>query len=119
MQAVIPAIRVKSYPASKQFYSSLGFHEQWVHQFEAGFPLFASVAREGMEVFLTEHVGDCAFGALVHFNVPSVDALFEELRSAGVAVADPPSNGLGPKIRSMSVLDPDGNRLKFLTVAGG
>jgi catechol 2,3-dioxygenase-like lactoylglutathione lyase family enzyme len=117
MQAVVPAIRVKSYLVSKPFYGAIGFHEQWTHQFEAGFPIFASVARDGMEVFLTEHTGDCEFGALVHFNVPSVDAVFEELRGAGIAVAEPPNNHLGPNIRSMVVVDPDGNRLKFLTVA--
>jgi sugar/nucleoside kinase (ribokinase family) len=71
-----------------------------------------------MQVFLTEHAGDCEFGALVHFNVPSVDAIFEELRAAGIDVAESPSNRLGPSIRSMVVVDPDGNRLKFLTVAG-
>ena len=119
MQAVVPAIRVRSYPAARQFYGALGFHEQWIHQFEPGFPIFASVAREGMEIFLTEHTGDCEFGALVHFNVPDVDALFEELRRSGVAVAEPPNNGLGPRVRSMVVRDPDGNRLKFLAVARG
>jgi catechol 2,3-dioxygenase-like lactoylglutathione lyase family enzyme len=119
VQAVIPALRVKSYPVSQKFYGSLGFHQQWTHQFEAGFPIFASVARDGMEVFLTEHTGDCEFGALVHFNVPNVDALFAEFSIASVRVAEPPNNHLGPSIRSMVVLDPDGNRLKFLTVARG
>ena len=117
VQAVIPAIRIRSYLSSQQFYGALGFSEQWTHQFEAGFPIFASVAREGMEVFLTEQVGDCEYGALVHFNVPNVDALFEEFRDRGVAVEEPPSHTLGPNIRSMVVRDPDGNRLKFLTVS--
>ena len=119
MQVVVPAIRVKSYLASKPFYGAIGFKEQWTHQFQSDFPIFASVERDGMQIFLTEHAGDCEFGALVHFNVASVDAIFEELRFAGVSVAEPPSNRLSPNIRSMVVEDPDGNRLKFLTVATG
>jgi len=116
MQAVIPALRVRSYPKAKVFCGALGFVEQWTHQFEPNFPIFASVIRDGMEIFLTEHVGDCAFGGLVHFKVPDVDALFAEFGAAGVAVAEPPNNDLGPDLRSMAVQDPDGNRLKFLTV---
>jgi catechol 2,3-dioxygenase-like lactoylglutathione lyase family enzyme len=116
VQAVVPAIRIKSYQASKPFYGVLGFVEQWTHQFGSGFPVFASVAREGMEVFLTEHAGDCEFGALVHFNVQSVDALFEEFTREGVAISEPPNNGIGPQIRSMAIHDPDGNRLKFIAV---
>jgi predicted enzyme related to lactoylglutathione lyase len=119
VQAVIPAIRIRSYSASKPFYDAVGFHEQCTHRFEAGLPVFASVARDGMQTFLTEHTGDCEFGALVHFNVSNVDALFVELKDAGIAVAEPPSNRLGPSIRSMVVVDPDGNRLKFLAVAAG
>jgi hypothetical protein len=118
-QAVIPAIRVKSYLVSKPFYDAIGFRERWTHRLEAGFPIFASVARDGMEVFLTEHTGDCEFGALVHFYVASVDALFEEVTGAGIVVKEPPNHGLGPDIRAMVVEDPDGNRLKFLTVADG
>ncbi len=116
MQAVVPAFRIKSYRASKAFYGALGFVEQWTHQFGPGFPVFASVAREGMEVFLTEHTGDCEFGALVHFNVQSVDTLFEEFKRGGVAVSDPPNDGISPEVRSMVVRDPDGHRLKFITV---
>lgn len=116
MQTVVPSIRVRSYLASKPFYEAVGFRLEWTHQFEADFPVCASVSMDGMRVFLTEHTGDCQFGALVHFYVPDVDALYGKLESAGVVVVEPPNNGLGPYLRCMSVLDPDGNRLKFLTV---
>jgi len=116
VQRVIPALRVTSYRSSKAFYESLGFREQWTHRFEPGFPIFASIEREGMEVFLTEHTGDCQVGALVHFKVPSVDFLYEELKQRGVTASEPPNNDLGPDIRAMAILDPDNNRLKFLTI---
>lgn len=116
MQRVVPSIRVRSCPESQLFYEALGFRLEWTHQFEANFPIVASVSMDGMRVFLTEHIGDCQFGALVHFYVPDVDALYASFQDAGVAVAEPPNNGLGADLRCMSLLDPDGNRLKFLTV---
>ena len=115
MHRVVPALRVASYAASKPFYESLGFREQWTQQFEPGMPTFASMAFDGMELFLTEHAGDCQPGGLVHFYVPEVDALYDDFLEYGVSVEREPNNDLGPDLRVMSVLDPDINRLKFLT----
>src|SRR5262245_12550902 len=113
MQRVVPALRVSSYKASKPFYESLGFREEWTHQFEPGLPTFASMAFDGMELFLTEHTGDCQPGGLVHFYVADVDALYDDFLEYGVNVEEAPNNGLGADLRVMSVLDPDNNRLKF------
>lgn len=115
MQQVVPALRIHSYEASSAFYGKLGFKEQWKHQFEPGLPVFASIARDGMEIFLTEHTGDCQFGGLVHFYVANVDECYAEFRQRAVPVKEPPSNSLGPDVRDMLVVDPDGNRLSFLT----
>lgn len=115
MQRVVPALRVASYAASKPFYESLGFREEWTHQFEPGLPTFASMVFDGMEIFLSEHSGDCQPGGLVHFYVPDVDALYDDFLAYGVDVEEVPNNGLGADLRVMSVLDPDRNRLKFLT----
>lgn len=115
MQQVIPALRIRSYEASHAFYERLGFKEQWKHQFKSGLPVFASVARDGMEIFLTEHTGDCQFGGLVHFYVSDVDSCYAEFCDRGVPVTEPPSNSLGPGTRDMLVVDPDGNRLSFIT----
>ncbi|MTW10230.1 glyoxalase [Pseudoduganella eburnea] len=115
LQRVVPALRVASYAASKPFYESLGFREEWTHHFEPGLPTFASMVFDGMEVFLTEHTGDCQPGGLVHFYVADVDALYDDFLEYGVSVEEAPNNGLGPDLRVMSVLDPDRNRLKFLT----
>lgn len=114
-QRVVPALRVASYAISKAFYESLGFREEWTHQFEPGLPVFASMLFDGMELFLTEHSGDCQPGGLVHFYVPDVDALYDDFLEYGVTVEAAPNNDLGPDLRVMSVLDPDKNRLKFLT----
>ncbi len=114
-QRVVPALRVTSYAASKPFYESLGFREEWTHHFEPGMPSFASMMLDGMEIFLSEHSGDCQPGGLVHFYVPDVDALYDDFLEYGVNVEQAPNNDLGADLRVMSVLDPDNNRLKFLT----
>jgi len=95
MQRVVPALRVKSYEAAREFYRRLGFEERWKHQLEDGLPVFASVARDGMEVNLTEHEGDCSPGGLVHFYVDDFDALYAELRARDVQVRQPPENNRG------------------------
>ena len=43
-------------------------------------------------------------------------AVDEINKRGGVTVADPPNNGVGRNVRSMVVQDPDGNRLKFMTL---
>ena len=115
MQKVIPALRVRSYEVSRAFYRKLGFEEKWKHQFEPSLPVFASIARDDMELFLTEHAGDCQFGGLVHFYVSDVDLCYRQFCDEGVPIAEPPSNSLGPETRDMLVIDPDGNRLSFIT----
>ncbi|MCA1840908.1 MAG: glyoxalase superfamily protein [Actinomycetota bacterium] len=119
MQRVIPALRVQSYEVSKAFYGKLGFEEKWKHQFEPNLPVFASVARGDMELFLTEHTEDCQFGGLVHFYVSDVDTCYNQFREEGVPIDHPPSNSLGPDVRDMVVVDPDGNRLSFITRLSG
>ncbi|MEO1377495.1 MAG: glyoxalase superfamily protein [Cyanobacteria bacterium J06635_10] len=116
MQEVVPALRIRSYEASSAFYALLGFKEQWKHQFQIDMPIFALIARDGMEIFLTEHSGDCQFGALVHFYVANVDKCYAEFQQLGVAIKKAPSNSLSPEIRDMLVVDPDGNRLSFITL---
>lgn len=116
MQTVIPALRIRSYQVIKPFYESLGFKEQWIHQFEPHFPTFAAMARDGMQIFLTEHTGDCQFGGLVHFRVGDVDAVCAEFVAQGVVISEAPNNDINADLRMLAVVDPDGNRLKFMTV---
>ena len=115
MQRVMPTLRMTSYAKSKAFYTEgLGFHIDWEHRFEPHFPVFMQVSRDGMAFFLTEHRGDCPVGGLLHLYVDDVDACFAEFQGKGIAVTEPPNNDL-PGVRVMTVLDPDGNKLRFCT----
>ena len=115
MQRVMPTLRMTSYTRSKAFYvEGLGFQIDWEHRFEQHFPVFMQVSRDGMAFFLTEHRGDCPVGGLLHFYVSDVDAWFAEFQGKSIAVTEPPNNDL-PGVRIMTVLDPDGNKLRFCT----
>jgi hypothetical protein len=57
-----------------------------------------------MEIFLTEHTGDCQFGGLVHSYVANVDECYAHFRQRGVRIKRPPRNSLGPDIRDMLVV---------------
>lgn len=115
MQRVIPALRTTDYARSKAFYiDGLGFRVESEHRFEPDFPVFATLIRDGMTIYLTAHQGDCQVGGLVHFVVDDVDADYAEFLCNGVAVCEPPNDDL-PRLRMMTVVDPDGNQLRFFT----
>ena len=112
-QRVVPALRITDYERSKSFYAErLGFAVEWEHRFEPHFPVFMSIARDGMRLFLSEHSGDCQVGGLVHFLIPDVDAWHREFQDKGVVMSQPPNDDLG--FRNMTVTDPDGNQLRFM-----
>jgi catechol 2,3-dioxygenase-like lactoylglutathione lyase family enzyme len=73
-----------------------------------------SISRDGMEIFLSEHTGDCQVGGLVHFDVPNVDAWYAEFRNKQIAVREPPNESM-EGMRDMTFVDPDGNQLRFIT----
>jgi catechol 2,3-dioxygenase-like lactoylglutathione lyase family enzyme len=114
-QRVMPTLRMTSYARSKKFYvDGLGFNIDWEHRFKPDFPVFMQVSRDGLAFFLTEHTGDCPVGGLVHLYVPDVDAWYAEFQAKGVPVKEPPSQSL-QGLRDMTIVDPDGNRLRICT----
>ena len=113
MQRVMPTLRITDYARSKAFYvDGLGFQIDWEHRFEPHFPVFMQVSRDEMALFLTEHKGDCSVGGLVHLYVPDVDAWHAEFVGRGIAVKEPPNQSL-PGLRDMTIVDPDGNKLRI------
>jgi catechol 2,3-dioxygenase-like lactoylglutathione lyase family enzyme len=114
-QRVTPQLRSTNWERTRAFYEEgLGFRVEWEHQFEPGFPVFAQVSRDSLSLFLTEHAGDCQVGGAAYIIVDDVDALYQEITGRGVKVLEPPEEAPWGG-REMSVLDPDGNRLRFAT----
>ncbi len=114
-QRVMPTFRITSYARSKLFYvDGLGFQIDWEHRFEPELPVFMKISRDGLALFLTEHSADCALGGLIHFYVLDVDSWYAEFQQKGIPVSAPPSETV-QGLRDMTVIDPDGNKLRICT----
>jgi uncharacterized protein len=112
-QRVTPQLRSTNWSRTRAFYEDgLGFHVQWKHRFEPGFPVFAQVSRDGMSLFLTEHEGDCQVGGAAYFVVDDLNTFYREIKQRGVRIDEPPQETPW-NTSEMSVIDPDGNRLRF------
>ena len=115
LQRVIPTLRITDEARSRVFYvDGLGFRVDWEHRFEPDFPVLLQVSRDGMTVYLSQHVVDCAVGGLVHFYVDRVDDWHAELERRGVPIEMPPTDQPWA-LREMHLRDPDGNRLRICT----
>lgn len=58
MEEVIPILRVADVARAAAGYRQLGFEQEWEHRFEPHLPVFVSVARGRMRLFLSEHTRD-------------------------------------------------------------
>lgn len=111
-QKVFPQLRMMDWNRTRRFYvDGLGFAVDWEHRFEPHLPVFAQLTRDGLSLFLSEHAGDCQVGGAAYFVVDDVDALFEDIRSRGIAARPPEDTPWGT--REIGVKDPDGNSLRF------
>lgn len=106
-EKVVPVLYVEDAGRAVAWYERLGFRKEWEHQFEAGFPLFVSVARGRVRLYLSEHEGDARPNTLIHLYVKDIDAVSEEF---GVPVDE---EGLAG--RECELEDLDGNRLRVAT----
>ena len=106
-EEVVPVLHVLDAGRAVDWYRRLGFAKEWEHQFEPGFPLFVSVARGNVRLYLSEHKGDARPDTLVHLYVSDIDAVSEEF---GIPVDE---DGLAG--RECDLVDPDGNRLRVAT----
>ncbi len=115
MQQVMATLRITNYARSKEFYTAaLGFQIDWEHRFKPHFPVFMQVSREGLAFYLTEHSGDCPAGGLLHLYVPDVDAWYVRAQEKGIEVREQPNESL-QGLRTMTIIDPDGNKLRICT----
>ena len=103
----MPVLHVEDAGRAVAWYARLEFRKEWEHQFEPGFPLFVSVARGRIRLYLSEHKGDARPNTLIHLYVDDIDAVSKEF---GIPVDE---EGLAG--RECDLEDPDGNRLRVAT----
>jgi catechol 2,3-dioxygenase-like lactoylglutathione lyase family enzyme len=106
-EEVVPVLYVQDAARAVEWYERLGFQKEWEHRFEPGFPLFVSVARGRVRLYLSEHKGDARPNTLIHLYVQDIDRVSEEF-----AV---PLDEDGLAGRECHLEDPDGNRLRIAT----
>ncbi|MDP1907015.1 MAG: glyoxalase superfamily protein, partial [Hyphomicrobium sp.] len=107
-ERLVPVLKVASITASLDYYvDKLGFRKL----FEWGDPpTFASVSRDGVEIFLSqeEWVGPTSLSVFVQ----DVDGLYDDYRVSGALIRRPPFN-FPWGVRGMDVEDVDGHQLRF------
>jgi uncharacterized glyoxalase superfamily protein PhnB len=109
-----PILRSFDEAKAREFYLDyLGFRVLFEHRFEPQLPLYMGLARDGVELHLSEHHGDASPGASLRIAVADIDALQAELAAKAYRFARPTIETMPWGTRDMCVTDPFGNRLTF------
>ena len=107
--SIVPILNVRNVPLSIAFYvEKLGFKRDWDW---GSPPTFASVSLGKSNIFLCQGAQGQP-GTWLSVFVADVDSLYEEFKSRGVTIRQPPTN-FPWGTREMNVQDPDGHRLRF------
>ena len=105
----------KLYPTSvvddgrvaQSWYERLGFVVIGEHRFEPGLPLYVFLRRDGIDLHLSEHLGDAPPASVAYFYVDDVDFIAAQL-DPGVRAQ--------PWGREIELTDSFGNSLRIGTV---
>lgn len=112
--ATIPILRMFDIAATRDFYVGyLGLEIAWEHRFGEGMPLYMEVRRGALQLHLSQHHGDATPGSAVFLKMDGVDALHAELKAKAYGFARPAIETAPWGARTLTVLDPAGNRLFF------
>lgn len=114
MKGAVPILRQFDEDAAFAFYRDyLGFAVDWTHRFEADLPLYAQVSRGDLALHLSWHHGDATPGSAVFLPISGIDAFHAELSAKAYRNARPGIEDAPWGARTMTLLDPSGNRLLF------
>ena len=114
LNRVTPILRSFDEAKAREFYLDyLGFRVLFEHRFEPQLPLYMGIARDGVELHLSEHHGDASPHAAMRIAVADIDALQAELAAKPYRYARPTIETMPWGTRDMAVIDPFGNRLTF------
>ncbi|NVD71762.1 VOC family protein [Duganella sp. BJB1802] len=114
--SVTPILRSFNEAQTREFYVDfLGFKVDWEHRFEPGMPLYLQVSRDGCVLHLTEHFGDCSPGAAIRIATTGLDEYHAQLIAKQYKHARPGIEAMPWGSREMSIKDPSGNRLTFVS----
>ncbi|RFP17642.1 VOC family protein [Duganella sp. BJB488] len=113
---ITPILRSFNEAQTREFYVDfLGFKVDWEHRFEPGMPLYLQVSRDGCVLHLTEHFGDCSPGGAIRIATTGLDEYHAQLIAKQYKHARPGIEAMPWGSREMSIKDPSGNRLTFVS----
>ena len=107
---LVPIFRVEAAREVAAWHARLGFEVLGEHQFEPGLPLYVFLRRNGVQLHLSEHLGDAPPRSLAYFYVGDAGELDEIATEFGVSVCTQPWG------REVQLADPCGNRLRIAAV---
>jgi len=99
--------------ANEFYVGYLGFKVDWEHRFEGVSPLYMQVSREELVLHLSEHYGDGTPGSVIVVRMKDVHAFHAELTAKNYGYLRP---GVQHQEwgHELTVIDPFGNRIRFL-----
>jgi hypothetical protein len=113
-QQTIPILRIFDVAKVKEFYVGfLGFTVDWEHHFDDNAPAYLQVSRAGLTLHLSEHHGDCCPGSTVFVWMQGIDEFHRELTLKGYKYLRPGLETTFYESKSVEVVDPFGNRIRF------
>ncbi|ATA20778.1 hypothetical protein EDC48_114136 [Gibbsiella quercinecans] len=109
----IPILRMFDERKAREFYLEfLSFSVEFEHRFEPSLPLYLGIAREGLQLHLSEHHGDASPGATIFIPMQNIELFRDQLHEKKYGYGHPEivKQDWGD---ILEVFDPFGNRLRF------
>jgi catechol 2,3-dioxygenase-like lactoylglutathione lyase family enzyme len=114
IRETIPILRIFSVEKAREFYLDfLGFRVDWEHRFEPSLPLYMQVSKGNCLLHLSEHYGDACPGSTVFIRVTGLEEFQRQLIAQKYNYLRPGIDCSFPGAKTMEVIDPFGNRLRF------
>lgn len=102
----IPVLNVRDLQEALDFFTQrLGFGEPWLHE---GY--YGGISKDGQQIHLAK--ADVAKPSMIYNFVDSVDALYSDLKSAGVEIETEIQDQFYG-MRDFTIKDPSGNSIGF------
>ena len=113
-EKTVPIFRIFDVAKAKEFYVGfLGFIIDWEHHFDDKSPAYLQVSRGDLTLHLSEHHGDCCPGSTVFVWMKGIEEFHREITSKGYGFMRPGIEETFYNSRSVQVIDPFGNRIRF------
>ncbi|GAB5536567.1 MAG: hypothetical protein Rubg2KO_28160 [Rubricoccaceae bacterium] len=115
LRLAVPVLHVASSMAAEALYSLLGFKIESTYRPADGHPdpCYLTLSRDNARIHLSSFPGDGVPGSVVNLYVTDVDAIHDELTTAGLT-ADLAPTDQSWGTREVYIADPDGNKLRFV-----